>query len=212
MATLVTLSELKTALDIAVTDTDEDAKLTAILESVTTLVQNYTGRNFVDNPASSSRSFLYDGSGFLEIDDCTVVTAVTMDGLTLSANTDYIAQPYNGPTFTWLDLTPFNGQSWAMGFTRNLDTPLGRRRLVNRSATVVVTADWGWPAVPADVKQAAIWTAAAMRDSDDGDIASESIANYSVTHNVGFAGEGGASDAIPLRARKILDLYYRVHL
>lgn len=205
MADLITLAEAK--LFLGVTGTAEDARITELIEGVTAVIQNYTGRNFADNPASSTKTFIYDGSGFLEIDDCTAVSAVTMDGATLTTD-EFIAQPFNGPVYTWLDLSPFYSQSWEMGFTRNLDTPFGRRRLINRSVQVQVTADWGWPDVPKDIKQAALWTLNDWHDNPD-DLISESIAAYS---KMRAAKPIGGSGVIPERALKILDLYIRISM
>jgi hypothetical protein len=68
---------------------------------------------------------------------------------------------------------------------------------------VEVTAVWGWPEIPEDVQQAAVWTAAAFAE-DARQITSESIEGFSRSMNT------LAPTALPLRARDLLDQYRRV--
>lgn len=199
--TLLTVAEYKAA--TGQSGTQDDARIEFAVEAATEAIINYTGRGFL-SAEIGQRTFIYDGGGFLEIDDCHEISSVRLEGLTLTADLDYFVQPFNGPVYTWLDMGAFSQQSPALGFTRNLDQPWGRSRLMRQVQKVDVTATWGWPYIPKDVKQAAVWVAAAFMDSPKPFI-SESIANYAVTRQA-------LATSIPDRAQKILDLYMRVQL
>jgi hypothetical protein len=87
-----------------------------------------------------------------------------------------------------------------MGFRRNVDVLAAEGRLRQPAAVLSVDATWGWPIIPTDVKQAAIWTAMSIKDNP-GPWLTESIEGYSRT--IGRS----PSDAIPERAKMLLAPY-----
>jgi hypothetical protein len=95
-----------------------------------------------------------------------------------------------------------------MGFERNLDT-LG---FLPKLPTINITASWGWPVIPADVKLAAAITVQTLMDSikkkaSGGSLTSEAIAGYSRSWQ---PPDPNALLAIPNRARDLLLPYQRV--
>lgn len=161
--TILSVADYKTLRNIPPGDTTRDASLALAAKSATDAILQYTDRNFLDAEVEEARTFTYNYSGILEIDDCTEVVSVTHNGATLAEGNDYIAEPDRGPgqTFYWLDLSGVIGPSPEMGFKQNLDVlarrayPQGRRTVTR----IVVTAKWGWPAggPPASVTLAAAW-------------------------------------------------------
>lgn len=199
MADLVTLADLKTALGI--TDADSDTRLQQAIENASAAIRSYVDRPF-ETPvtASSTRSYAYDGSGVLEIDDAQTVTAVVQDGITLTAD-EYSAEPFLAP-ITWLFLPPYSRPgSPEMGFTRNLDRLWWKT--YEAPQIVQVTGTWGWPTIPKDVEQAAIYTAAAFAETPRPFI-SERLGEVSRTYT-----PAGLRDAIPSRAKELLEPYFR---
>lgn len=199
---LITLNTFKDALSIPYSDTARDLRFEQAIKNASSAIRTYTDRDFGTTLVTEERTFLYDGSGTLEIDDCTVgsITAVKLENVTLSS-TAYLAQPdRRSSVHYWILLAPGRGISPEMGFTYGLDTYGG-----SRPSTVKVTATWGWPAVPDDVQQAAIYTAAAMAESPKPYI-SQQFESYSVQLPAPLV------DAIPARAKSLLDPYQRVRL
>lgn len=215
MADLLTLADYKLLLGVDPTDTTSDLRIAALIPAASRAILAYTDRDFsVTTGVSSIRTFQYDGSGFLEINDCTsVVDVSTNSGVSgqlypLDQNA-WTAQPDRGEVFYYLIIhggTAF-GMSPEMGFERNLDT-LG---VLYKPVLMTVTAVWGWPAVPPDVKLAAAWTIEdALGQTAAGPLVSESIAGYSRAWAPPASGDGGML-AIPNRARDILANYERAY-
>jgi len=105
----------------------------------------------------SYRRTSYETPQFIEIDDVVTVTAVHIDTdangswETAAAATDYVLWPYNAPVhdfpYTRLELHPSPSVSFAVDYPK----------------PIRVTGTWGWPAVPAPIKEATIQLAAILR-------------------------------------------------
>lgn len=216
---LLTLAELKTALDVDVTDNRKDALYASAITAASQAIINYTERDFGSPLVVETREFEYDGSGYLDIDDANTVTAVALnvphaDDVVLDADV-WRAMPTrrdDSPVFTYLLIpTGYNTYpSVAMGFERNLDQYVADHGYARLPQMVAVTGEWGWPVVPADVQRAAIWTVRDWSANPKANEAlqSESIAGYSRT----WAQLGGLGMlAIPNSARDILVAYQRQH-
>lgn len=211
MADLITLDRLLDALNKILADLEpqEIDKYNFAIAAASKAVRNYTDRDFTlnDSMIATVRTFEYDDSGYIDIDDAQDVTGVTVNfpfggfPQTLTTN-QWQAQPYNGPIYDSLVLysPTFYSMNREMGFTYNLDRYEGT---VGPPPTLDVTAIWGWAAIPEDVQQATIWTAAAFTE-DARQITSESIEGFSRSMNV------LAPTALPLRARDLLDQYRRM--
>lgn len=214
MADLITLPRLKTAMGYAQPSAvhPDDPKLTAAIAGASAMIRNYTGLKFevASGSVATTRSFEYDGSGYLDIDEAqTITTVVSKSGYTTVPTTpmslsvdEWGAYPLNLPVKLWLRLAEAyygRGISPEMGFTYNLDTLAYKYPF--KPNIIDVTAIWGWPAIPEDIQQAAIWTAVSINESPK-PYASEAIENYSRTR-----GPGDTDEAIPIRAQVILDSY-----
>lgn len=208
MANLVTLSEVKTALGI--TGTERDALITQTLPEAYLAIQRYTNRTFgvVDAPAAE-RTFPATESGVVPIADAQhgSVSSVRIEpagaapySLVAGSYTAYPLQE-EYPVAWWLDLQRGRDPSPEMGFTRNEDV-FWAEHPREVAATVVVTAVWGWPYVPADVKRAAYWTVSAFMEAPKPYV-SESIDGYSRQREL------NVTEAIPPRAATILDYHVR---
>lgn len=148
-----TLAELKTRLDI--TDTTDDPRLTASLASASQEINGWCGRQFNDAGAASARLFRPDGCTRARVDDFSTTT-----GLIVETSTD-------GTTWaTWsasdYELGPLNRAVFGLdGFPYWWITAVAGRRFPEAArATLRVTANWGWTAVPAPVKEACLMIAA----------------------------------------------------
>lgn len=212
---LLTLAEYKGLLAIDPTDTRNDAQITALLDAASRAVQGYTERDFSPNTGiATARNYLYDGSGFLDIDDCTAITSVTINipnaASTLLDPLQWTSMPDNEPIFYYLLLHSVPGvytYSPAMGFNNNLDTFSPQSF---KSPTLSVIATWGWPAVPSDVKLATALTIREFTGSGgraEG-LTSEAIEGYSRSWGA-RTGSNAPSLAIPNRARDLLINYQR---
>lgn len=217
---LLDLSTYKALL--GVTGTDNDAQITALLDAASMAVTTYTGRDFEANTGiSTPRVYHFDDSQFIDIDDCTAVTSVTLntpnaEDYVMDTN-EWTAMP--GATvgqviyyYLILHAGPYLfGISPEMGFERNLDQYPAYRFA---PPTVTVNATWGWPDVPADVQLATALTIqgiVAGGASGSENLSSEAIEGWS--RSWGSRG-GNATPAltIPNRARDLLANYQRIYV
>jgi hypothetical protein len=204
MADLVTLEQLKDHLGIPDDDTESDSRLSQAIAGASVAVRNFTGRDFGDASATATRTYRYDGRGWLNIDEASAVTSVTYDGLALVVDIDYVVGPDRGPVYDYLEL--FRGfSSPEMGFERNLDTLAiyGRRY---RYVPVAVTATFGWPAIPEDVQLATLMTAVNLVENPRL-LASAQIERYGIT-----AEARNLTQAIPPAGKELLWQYKKVNL
>lgn len=211
-ADLITLERLLDAENKLLADLEaqEVRNYNAAIKAASATVRAYTDRDFTLNASgvATTRTFEYDDSGYIDIDDAMSITGVQITfpygGLPQTLTTTmYQALPYEGPVYDNLIVySPMSyGMSREMGFTWNLDTydgPYG-----GPPPMVEVTAVWGWPAIPEDVQQAVVWIASAFADKDRS-ITSESIESYSRSLSA------VPMSSIPLRARELLDQYRRI--
>ncbi len=203
-------------LGVQVGDTRNDAQITALLPAASRAIRTFTGRQFDTNTGiATTRTFQHDGSEMLDIDDCTTITLVSTDGgvpgeMHDLASNQWTAMPQDDSDVFYYVLVhggPYRGISREMGFTYNLD----QHELRGRLPMLSVTATWGWPAIPDDVKLASALTVSEMMSSTSGQsdgLSSEAIEGWSRAWG-GRAG-GVTAMAIPNRARDLLVNYQRL--
>lgn len=218
MADLITLEEYKALGGIQPTDERNDAQIEALLGATSRVVRNYTGRNFeVATGVATERQFQYDESGMLDIDDCVAVTSVVTNAGVPGAeytlqDVEWTAMPQDDSDVFYYVIIhggPYYGGSPEMGFERNLD----QYPLAQKKPLITVTADWGWPAIPDDVRLAATLIVSEFVSSAGGagrseGLTAESIEGWSRAWG-GRTGEGIAQ-SLPNRARDILASYQRI--
>ena len=219
MADLITLAEYKDLQGIDPTDTRRDAQIEALLPAASRAVRTYTGRNFeVNTGVATVRTFQHDGDEMLDIDDAVSVTSLSTDGGTPGENYDltsdqWTAMPQDDSDVYYYVLVhggPFWGISPEMGFERNLD----QYEWQGRQPLMSVTASWGWPAIPDDVKLATALTINEFAGSSGSTggrsegLTAEGIEGW--TRAWANRGGGALSLAIPNRARDLLVNYQRI--
>lgn len=212
---LITRSEYKALVGMNPTNTTKDTQIDALIPAASRAIQSYTDRKFESLGGSTARTFQYDGSGLMDIDDCTAVVDVYTDGgfsggpvIDLDPQ-EYTALPYRETAdddphyylaFNWFP----QGYSGEMGFRRNLDT----LDISQGSILVTVTATWGWASVPDDVKLACAWTIQdSLNTPSNNDLRSEAIEGFSRGWGLSSA---NSNLALPARARDLLNNYVRV--
>lgn len=217
MADLVTLADVKTSMAIQASDTRKDAMISQVIPAASLAVQNYTERDFGSASVTETRSFEYDGSGYLDIDDATALTSVSFT-VPHSSNIDLSTDDWYGapsrrddsPVFWYIVI---RGSQWPtspmMGFERNLDVLAREGRYPTVSTTALVTGTWGWPVVPQDVKLATLWTIQdwLTKPPSEG-VTSEAIESFSRSYG-SRSGNSMPALAIPNKARDILAQYQK---
>lgn len=109
-----TLSEVRTALKIAISDTGDDAFLEALIERASRYIDEYTGRFFVAE--AQTRYFdpvqdVYDRTLLLDEDLLTVTTLTNGDGTVVTAS-EYVFEPRNNSPKHGITLKASASQSW----------------------------------------------------------------------------------------------------
>lgn len=152
-----TLTELKARLDIA--DTNDDDRLTDALAAASREIEQWCGRQFNDAGAASARVFHPLTPYTVMVDDFSTTT-----GLVVATDTDDDGTYDTTWTSSDYDLEPVNGVVSGMtGWPYYQLRAVGDYtfpRCVRRRRSVQVTAQWGWAAVPSEVKQACLIIAA----------------------------------------------------
>lgn len=215
MADLLTLSEYKSLQGIQTADTRNDAQISALLPAASRAIRTFTGRSFeVTTGVASPRVFQYDGEDLLDIDDCETVTSVTTDagipGQTYTLDSiEWTAMPQSDSVVYYYLLLhggPYYGMSPEMGFERNLDN----YEWHGKQPLLTITATWGWPAIPDDVKLATALTVGELVTSpghSEG-VTAEAIEGWS--RSWGARSGMAAALAVPNRARDLLVGYQRI--
>lgn len=145
-----TVAELKTYLRI--TDTTDDALLTDSLATASRLIDHHCGRQFNKTTSATARVFWTAETMRVNVDDFHTITNLVI--ATSAADDGTYGQTLTTADY---DLYPPNGvvageSGWPfyrIHLTQSQFT--GTRR-----PQVQVTAQWGWTAVPAAIKRAAV--------------------------------------------------------
>lgn len=134
---ITTLANFKTFARVETASVD-DVFLQAALDAAETTVRSTTGRYLAVAGSATARSYVPNGSAILRFDDCTSVTSIVDDGTTLVAGTDYQLEPVNALNIAG-ETVPYT-QARRLGGVWSSST--------EGKATIVVTAPWGWAAIP----------------------------------------------------------------
>ncbi|GAA1766155.1 head-tail connector protein [Streptomonospora arabica] len=137
-----TLQDLKDRLSIV--DTDDDAELTSALAAASRGVNRFCNRQFNKTTTATGRQFDATTATLLLVDDFHTTTDLVVDGTAYDSSV-HVLEPLNG----MVDGEP----GWPYWRIRNAGGDY------TTSATVTVTAQWGWAEVPASVTEAALITA-----------------------------------------------------
>ena len=153
-----TLSEFKAA--VGITDSTDDAALQSVLDATDTLIDLYCDRKTGFGTASETRFYTAEDYEYVLTDDLVSVTTLQTDDdangtyeTTWTSGTDYVLAPRNAA----LDGFPYTEIDTSVTWPRNFpkDVYLGVR----------VVGVFGFPSVPAAVKQAEIIQAGAVWNS-----------------------------------------------
>ncbi len=166
-----TLNELQVELGIATSDTDRVGSLELAITAASREIDRWCGRVFWQDATVVTREVWPESAVCVDLleqhglsreisttDGLIVKTDTDGDGTyetTLTINTDFILLPRNAVA----DSLPFS-ELWAVG---SGSFPL----LSNGRAGVQITAKFGWPAIPDDVKKACLLQAAQLFKSKD---------------------------------------------
>lgn len=147
---------------LQISDTTDDAQIADRLAAACRRIDRDTGRRFYIDDAPSSRIYRAHNASLLMVDDIASATIVVEIGSGTSWTTVdsalYETLPENAIALGWPIETLSHLHTGCWPIWR------GTRR-------VRVTATWGWPAVPDEIKSAAILLAARLyrrRDSPEG--------------------------------------------
>jgi hypothetical protein len=180
MATYATTAELKARLGIA--DSVEDTLLSNALDTASREIEQHTGRIFTQTAASTVRVFEPHSWRELELprfNDLAVLAALASDGdgdgvyETIWSAADYQLEPVNAAAFP--EQRPYEciDAIGALLFPVPLAGAL-------REYTVQVTGTWGWPAVPAAIKESCLLLAAEGFKAKDSPFGVAGVSDFGV--------------------------------
>jgi len=162
----VAIDELATELGIS--DTLSDAKFELAISAASRQIDSYCQRFFYQDASVVARTYHPDDYLSLEVDDISTTTGLIVkvdtddDGTfetTLTITTNFILTPTNAAD-EW-PVRPYTG-------IRIVDTGLSAFPMYSSGRpSVEVTAKFGWPAVPEDVKKACLIQATQLFKASD---------------------------------------------
>lgn len=146
-----TLAEAKA--DQSITDSISDTILDYAINAASRQIDGHTGRRFWQDGTVVNRTYWAEDSGWCVVDDISTTTGLVvksdddLDGVyetTLTITTDFILTPRNAALD--VPVRPFEC----------IQTVTGAKFAVGDRPGVQVSAKFGWPAVPDDVRKACI--------------------------------------------------------
>lgn len=153
-----TLAELKSS--IGISDSVDDTALQSVLDATDALIDLYCDRKQGFGTASETRYYTAQAYEYVLTDDLVSITTLTTDDngdgtypTTWTANTDYNLAPGNAALDGW----PYTQIDVSVTYPKNFPKNVYRG--------VKVIGVFGWPTVPAAVKQAALIQAGAVWSS-----------------------------------------------
>lgn len=178
------------------TDTSDDAVMTAIIEAVSRRIDDLTRRRFWFNATDETRYFTPEDGGEVDIGDMAAApTSVSVDyegsrSYTALLGTDYELWPANAA----LDGIPYN---------KIQIMPLSSAYFPTYRRGARVVGKFGWPAVPADIKEICEEITLNVYQSRSGQ---SSAGNVTVT----AAGVVIRPNDIPASAMKVIEYYNKL--
>lgn len=145
-----TVAEMKAALGIAVADVVDDTALALALESASRMIDRHTNRKFWQDPVAVVRRYQFSANGAADVDDISTATGLVVD---VDQDKDGVYEEV-WVLGTDFDLYPLN--ALAEGSPATFLGSRGTRTLPKGPGTVQVTARFGWPAVPVEIRQATL--------------------------------------------------------
>lgn len=194
MADLITLDEYKLAKGLS--KNDENDRLSMLIANVSSLIQTYIGRNFVDDGQNITQVFSLDyDTPILYLDKYPVSTIVSITETDPYGYDSTVHFPVPSSNY-YLDST--NGRLIRVG---GLYWPQG-------PGAVIVTYRAGYPAgtaIPSELKQAAIDLVSYYKNEEYKP--SMQTRGATLTNPVQSGRQGDLSTAFPPHIQRILDLY-----
>lgn len=139
----VTLAAVKKYLGLSPSDTQDDELIADAIDSVSREIEDVCERSFNRDLVASTRVFDAVADGIVDVDDFYTTTDLVIAASGTWAATDYVLLPRNGVR---------NGRAgWPYETIR---VSGARRWRLCEGTAVTVTARWGWPSVPAPVREA----------------------------------------------------------
>lgn len=170
------MEELKSRLQIDQSDTDDDYEIQLVLQTVTDWITGYCGRHFYQ--VTEERTYRPDNVWAMPIDDIVTCTSVDLD-----YDGDQVYEVH------WVENRDYQLLRYPSNYNlNNLGVPRPRNQLQVLMASagspsggqwlpwlwpftaqnrVKITGTWGWPSVPPNVTQAALYIAAEMFKAKD---------------------------------------------
>lgn len=159
-----TVAELKG--ELGVTDTADDAKVERALDAASRTIDQFCGRRFYADATASARTYRATDPYALRVDDISTLTGLVVKtdtaangtyDTTLTITTDFVVDPPNAIT-----------QNRPVTMLRHVN---GTFPTAGFRSRVEVTAKWGWPRVPPEVRKACLIEAARLyrrKDTPEG--------------------------------------------
>lgn len=131
---------------LGITGSGQDAVLQQAIDAASRQVESWAGRVFNKTETAVARYFTAKYGDLLELPDFISVSEIAVDGGARTWTTVWAATDY--------DLYPFDADDDGKPYTEIRTAPTGTLLFGSYPRGVRVTAIWGWPEVPAVIREA----------------------------------------------------------
>lgn len=194
MAAYVTQAEIEKYMGLTIAS-NLSSFITTLISAVEDYIENYCGggivakRWFNDSDTPSDR--YYDGKGLtkIRIDDIRDCTALVVDNVALTEDTDFYMYPLNavadGKPYEWIEL--IQPETRLTTYTNSRMDITSPYTFLNRQKNLKVTGKWGYSTTPPDaIKLAALKLIGGVikenvGDDDVKELTQQSLGEYSVS-------------------------------
>lgn len=177
------------------TDTSDDAVIESTIEMVSRYIDRWTGRRFYKDSVDAVRYYTAEDSDCVKIDDLSAApTTVSADYANTRLYTDLTTAEY--------DLYPDNALLDGFPYTQILINPTSaiHSYFPTTRRGIKITAKFGWPAVPADIKDATLSICQSVNSNRSGQSSQGKV-------TVTAAGIVIRPEDVPAFAQKIIESY-----
>ena len=187
------LADITGPKDITSIDAADDTRIEGYITSASRFIDEYAGHRFYVNSSDETRVYTAEDGSCVQVDDLVSVTTLKID-----VDLDRVYE-YTLAT-TDYDLLPGNAALKGKPYTRIEVAPAGLYSFPTQAKGVQVVGKFGYPAVPADIKQACIMITIRLYQNRFGQ-------NVDGPATITAAGVVITPSDIPSDALKILNLY-----
>lgn len=156
LANYASIYDLKQRLSIPATDTTDDENLIQVLAWTTGWIDSYTGRTFLPDPSSGTRTYVFDGYDAVEGGRCLLIPQGirSISSMTIATNTGAAGQSIPTPDLFIRPNVQERVPGWPGTEIWMTDIPTSNPvpYFAQGYSNISITGTFGWSAIPSEIE------------------------------------------------------------